>query len=128
MDTEKKHPLEGLMRSTLERIQQMADANTVVGTPITTADGITLIPITRVSAGFGSGGGSYGKENGFTGGGGAGVKIDPVAFLTVRDGVVRLLPVAAAPLNTVDRIVDMAPNIVEKVENYFNQKKEQEFD
>lgn len=124
----RRNPLEDLMRSTLDQVRSMVDANTIVGTPITTVDGVTLIPITRVSIGFGTGGGSYGKTEpgGFAGGGGAGVKIDPVAFLTVRDGVTRMLPVSAPPLNTVDRIVDAVPDLMTKVENYFDRKKEPE--
>ena len=123
---EKKNPLEELMRSMTDRVREMTDANVVVGTPITTADGVTLIPITRYSMGFGSGGGSYGKpsKDGFSGAGAAHVRIDPVAFLTVRDGMTRVLPVAAPPLNTVDRIVDMAPDIMTRVENYFESRKE----
>lgn len=123
---EKNNSLNELMRSTLERVREMADVNTIVGKPITTPDGVTLIPVSRVSFGFGSGGGSYGKAgDGFAGGGAAGVKIDPVAFLTVRDGVTRILPVAMPAMNTVDRIVDAAPDIMTKVENYFEKKRGQ---
>ena len=116
--------LDSLMRSTVEKIHEMADANTIVGEPIHTPDGVTLIPISRVS--FGSGGGSYGKNNkdGFAGGGAAGVRIDPVAFLTIRDGVTRILPVGMAPVNTVDRIVDMAPDLVDKVEGFLDRRAE----
>ena len=123
---EKNSSLNDLMRSTLDRVREMADVNTIVGKPITTPDGVTLIPISRVSFGFGSGGGSYGKtSDGFAGGGAAGVKIDPVAFLTIRDGITRMLPVAMPPLNTVDRVIDAAPDIVARVENYFDKRKAQ---
>ncbi len=123
---EKNSSLNDLMRSTLDRVREMADVNTIVGKPITTPDGVTLIPISRVSFGFGSGGGSYGKtSDGFAGGGAAGVKIDPVAFLTIRDGVTRMLPVAMPPLNTVDRVIDAAPDIMTRVENYFEKRQEQ---
>ena len=123
---EKNSSLNDLMRSTLDRVREMADVNTIVGKPITTPDGVTLIPISRVSFGFGSGGGSYGKtSDGFAGGGAAGVKIDPVAFLTIRDGITRMLPVAMPPLNTVDRVIDAAPDIVARVENYFDKRHEQ---
>jgi sporulation protein YtfJ len=122
---EKNSSLNDLMRSTLDRVREMADVNTIVGQPITTPDGVTLIPVSRVSFGFGSGGGSYGKTSeGFAGGGAAGVKIDPVAFLTIRDGIARVLPVTAPPLNTVDRIVDAAPDIMTRVENYFDKNRE----
>lgn len=123
---EKNSSLNDLMRSTLDRVREMADVNTIVGKPITTPDGVTLIPISRVSFGFGSGGGSYGKtSDGFAGGGAAGVKIDPVAFLTIRDGITRMLPVAMPPLNTVDRVIDAAPDIMTRVENYFDKRHEQ---
>ena len=123
---EKNSSLNDLMRSTLDRVREMADVNTIVGQPITTPDGVTLIPISRVSFGFGSGGGSYGKtSDGFAGGGAAGVKIDPVAFLTIRDGITRILPVAMPPLNTVDRVIDAAPDIMTRVENYFEKRQEQ---
>lgn len=102
----------------------MVDANNIVGAPITTPDGVTLIPISRVSFGFGSGGGDYGKpgQNNFGGGGGAGVKIDPVAFLVIKDGTTRVMPVAVPPVSTVDRIVDMAPDIVDKIGKFFDKK------
>lgn len=126
--TEKKNPLSELMRSTMDKVHEMADTNTIVGQPITTPDGVTLIPISKVSFGFGGGGGDYGKNGGgnFGGAAGAGVKIDPVAFLVIKDGTTRMLPVAAAPMNTVDRIVDMAPEVVDKVEKIIDKKKAKE--
>lgn len=125
MDNEKKNNVSELMRSTIEKIHEMVDTNTIVGQPINTPDGVTLIPISRVSIGFGSGGGDYGKTqpHNFGGGGGAGVKIDPVAFLIVKDGVTRVLPVAAPPVTTVDRIVEMVPDLVDKAEKYLDKKK-----
>ena len=124
MDNEKKSPLNDLMRSTMDKVREMVDTNTIVGQPIQTADGVTLIPISRVSFGFGGGGGDYGKvqPQSFGGGAGAGVKIDPVAFLVIKDGVTRVLPVAAPPVTTVDRIVEMAPDLMDKVEKYFDKK------
>ncbi|MCI9330982.1 MAG: sporulation protein YtfJ [Oscillibacter sp.] len=123
---DKKHPVSELMRSTIEKVRELADTNTIVGQPIHTPDGVTLIPISRISFGVGSGGGDYGKsmkgEN-FGGGGGAGVKIDPVAFLTIKDGVTRVLPVAVPPVSTVERIVDMVPDLVDKAEKFLDKKK-----
>ena len=115
MDMEKKSPLRDVMNSTMEKVREMVDANNIVGAPITTPDGVTLIPISRVSFGFGSGGGDYGKpgQNNFGGGGGAGVKIDPVAFLVIKDGTTRVMPVAVPPVSTVDRVVeDLASTVV----------------
>ena len=123
---EKKAPLNDLMRSTMEKIHEMVDTNTIVGQPITTPDGVTLIPISKVSFGFGSGGGDYGKvqPKDFGGGAGAGVKIDPVAFLVIKEGTTRVLPVAVPASTTLDRVVEMVPDLMEKVEKYFDKKKE----
>ncbi len=125
---EKKNPLNDLMRETMEKVRQMADTNTIVGQPITTPDGVTLIPISKISFGFGSGGGDYGKTapKGFGGGSGAGVNIAPVAFLVIKDGTTRVLPVAVPPVSTMDRIVDMVPDIMDKMEKYFDKKEEKE--
>ena len=122
---DKKHPVSELMRSTIEKIHELVDTNVIVGQPINTPDGVTLIPISRVSFGVGSGGGDYGKAQprGFGGGGGAGVKIDPVAFLVIKDGVTRVLPVAVPPASTVDRIIDMAPDLMDKAEKFLDKKK-----
>ena len=82
---ERKSPLSDLMRTAMEKVHEMVDTKSIVGEPIVTADGVTLIPISRVSVGFGSGGGDYGKTGqSFGGGSGAGVKIDPVAFWSSR--------------------------------------------
>ena len=123
---EKKAPLNDLMRSTMEKIHEMVDTNTIVGQPITTPDGVTLIPISKVSFGFGSGGADYGKvqPKDFGGAAGAGVKIDPVAFLVIKEGTTRVLPVAVPASTTLDRVVEMVPDLVEKVEKYFDKKKE----
>ena len=128
MENKMNHPLSDLMRSTMEKVHEMVDTNTIIGQPITTPDGVTLIPISKVSLGFGGGGGDYGKgtKENFGGGAGAGVKIDPVAFLILKDGVARMMPVAASPKSTMDRIVDMAPELMDKVEKYLDKKNEKE--
>ena len=125
---DKKNSLNDLMRSTMEKVREMVDTNTIVGQPITTPDGITLIPISKVSFGFGGGGGDYGKapKENFGGGAGAGVKIDPVAFLVIKDGTTRVLPVAVPPATTLDRIVDMAPDVMDKMEKFFDKKQVKE--
>ena len=125
---ENKNSLSDMMRTTMEKVREMVDTNTIVGQPITTPDGVTLIPISKVSFGFGSGGGDYGKapKENFGGAAGAGVKIDPVAFLVIKDGSTRVLPVAVPPASTVDRIVDMAPDIMDKVEKFFDKKEAKE--
>lgn len=123
---EKKAPLNELMDTTMSKIRDMVDSNSIVGEPITTPDGVTLIPISRVSFGFGSGGSDYGKTTQkFGGGGGAGVKIDPVAFLIVKDGVTRMMPVAIPAAGTVDRVLELVPEVIDRVENFVAKKKEE---
>ena len=121
---EKKTPLNSLMQATMDKVHEMVDTNTIVGQPITTPDGVTLIPISKVSFGFGSGGGDYGKaaKDGFGGGSAAGVRIDPVAFLVIKDGTTRVLPVAVPPVSSVERIVDMVPDVLDRVEKFFDKK------
>lgn len=125
---EKNNPLSDLMRSAMEKVREMADTNTIVGQPITTPDGVTLIPISKVSLGFGCGGGDYGtvQPKGFGGGSGAGVNISPVAFLVIKDGVTRVLPVAVPPASTVDRVVEMVPDVLDRVEKFFDRKEEKD--
>ena len=125
---ENKNQLNDMMRSAMDKVRAMVDTNTIVGQPITTPDGVTLIPISKVSFGFGSGGGDYGKpaKDGFGGGAAAGVKIDPVAFLVIKDGTTRVLPVAVPPATTLDRIVDMAPDVMDKMEKFFDKKEAKE--
>ena len=121
---EKKSHLSGLMESTMAKVHEMVDTNTIVGQPITTPDGVTLIPISKVSFGFGSGGGDYGKttKDGFGGGSAAGVRIDPVAFLVIKDGITRVLPVSVPPVSSVERIVDLVPNVMDRVEKFIDKK------
>lgn len=126
MENEKTNSLTDLMHSVMEKVHEMVDTNTIVGQPISTPDGVTLIPISKVSFGFGSGGGDYGKAQpkGFGGGAGGGVNIAPVAFLVVKDGITRVIPVAVPPATAVDRIVEMAPDLLDRAEKFFDKKKE----
>ena len=124
-----EHPIEGIMGVTMEKIRQLVDANTIIGEPIT-VDGATIIPISRVTFGFASGGSDFvsknqsGGKNPFGGGGGAGVNIAPVAFLVVNKDRVRLLPVAPPPGGAAERVVEMVPEIVDKVADMIGKKKE----
>ncbi len=131
--SEKNHPINDLMSTTLEKIQDMVKANTIVGQPITTPDGVTLIPVSKLSFGFASGGSDFipknhksGDSNTFGGGGGAGVNITPVAFLIVRGESVRVLSVDPPAANTVERIIDAAPEVVDKVSDFLNKRKQGE--
>ena len=123
---ERKRPLNDLLRSTMDKVHEMVDTNTIVGAPIATADGVTLIPISRVSLGIGCGGGDYGKvqPKDFGGGSAAGVKIEPVAFLVIKEGTTRVLPVAMPAVTTLDRVVELVPDLIDKVEKYFDRKDE----
>lgn len=127
---ENKHPINDLMSTTMQKIREMVDVNTIVGQPITTPEGITLIPVSKVSLGFASGGSDFvsknhkpGENNTFGGGSGAGVNISPVAFLIVKGDSVRLLPVTQST-STMDRVVDMVPEVVDKVTGYLEKNKE----
>lgn len=110
-----------VLESTIAKIREMVDVNSVVGAPINTPDGVTIIPVSKVSVGFGGGGSDFVSrnanryENPFGGGAGGGVKIVPIAFLIVKDGNVRMLPVAAPANTTADRIVEMVPDTLDKI-------------
>lgn len=126
MDTnEKNAPLSALMESTMLKIREMVDSNSIIGEPITTPDGVTVIPVSRVSFGFGTGGSDYGKTvDKFSGAGAAGVKIEPVSFLIIKDGVTRVVPVAVPATGPVDRILDLVPGMVDRIEGFVAKKKE----
>jgi len=124
---ENKNKLQEIMETSMGKIREMVDSNTIIGQPITTPDGVTLIPVSRVSFGFGSGGTDYGKPDPgkFAGGAGAGVKVDPVAFLVVKDGVARVMPVSIPAMSTADRVLEMVPQILDRVEGFVDKKKEE---
>ena len=126
MENLEKKPLSDLMETTMAKIHEMVDTNTIIGEPITTPDGVTVIPVSRVSFGFGTGGSDYGKTvDKFGGAGAAGVKIDPVSFLIIKDGVTRVMPVALPAVGPVDRILDMVPEVMDRVESFVAKKKEE---
>ena len=126
MENKENNSVAELMETTMTKIREMVDSSAIVGEPITTPDGVTLIPVSRVSLGFGSGGSTYGQASArFGGGGGAGVKIDPVAFLVIKDGQTRMMPVAVPAVATVDRVLEMAPQIIDRVESFWAKKKEE---
>ena len=105
------------MGVSVEKIRALVDANTVVGTPIQMGDGITLIPVSKISYGFASGGSDLPTQKAgdlFGGGAGAGIHITPVAFLTVKNGEINLLPVVSKP-DSMDRLLSMIPDAVDKL-------------
>ena len=123
---EKKRSITAVMESSMAKIREMVDSNTIVGEPITTPDGVTLIPVSRLSFGFGCGGGDYGKQPDKLGAGAAaGVRVEPMAFLVVKDGVTRMLPVAAPAISTVDRAIELVPQVLDRVESFIDRKKEE---
>ena len=115
-----KHPIENIMNSTLEDIRDMVDVNTVIGDAILTQDGSTVIPISKVSFGFVAGAAS--ERLPFAGGTGAGVSIQPMGFLVSGDGGVRLLP--AQPYAPTDRIIEMAPQLMNEIRKFLAHKNE----
>ena len=126
-----KHPLGEMLEVTMQKILEMVDVNTIVGNPITTADGITIIPVSKVSFGFASGGTDFqgknkaeNKPNNSGGGAGAGVTISPMGFLVVKDGNVRTLSIAPPVSGALDRLVDMLPNVVDQVKGMVEKAKE----
>lgn len=116
--------LPNMLDNTISKIREMVDANTVIGTPITTADGVTIIPVSKISVGVGGGGSDFvsknanRQENPFGGGAGGGVKVTPVAFLVVKEGNVRVLPIPAPANTTADRIVEQIPDVLEKITDF----------
>ena len=120
--------LPNMLENTIAKIREMVDVNSVIGDPITTPDGVTIIPVSKVSVGFGGGGSDFvnktGAENPFGGGVGGGVKVTPICFLIVKDGNVRMMPVAEPANTTADRIVEMVPDTIDKLTAYLDSKKE----
>ena len=126
---EKNHPINDLMAETIQKIRETVDANTVVGEPIRAGD-VVLIPVSRISFGFATGASEFGGkapkapgDNPFGGGGGAGVKVDPVCFLAVSGSSVKVLPVEMPPLTGVDKVVDMIPDAVTKISGILEKRK-----
>jgi len=121
------HPLHDMIGTTMEKLQALVDTNTVVGDPIVTADGTTVIPITKVSYGVAGGGTDFTTKtqknaNPFGGGAGASVTLTPVSFLIVKDGITRMVPVAVPASTTADRLIEKAPEFADKVLAFINEK------
>ncbi len=124
--------LPNMLDNTIAKIREMVDANSVIGEPITTADGVTVIPVSKISVGLAGGGSDFVSknlnhhENPFGGGVGAGVKVTPVAFLVIKEGNVRMIPVATPANTTADRIVEMVPDTIDKIVGVFESHKKEE--
>ena len=139
-----EHPIEGLMVTAMNSIQDMIDVNTIIGEPIETSNNIVIIPISKVSFGFAAGGSEFKGETideytkrdkeeaiqyrlPFGGGSGAGVTINPIAFLVIQANSVKLMPVNHT--SSLDKLLDYMPDLIEKTNNMMNRcmqnKKEQ---
>ena len=116
--------ISSLMETTMGKIREMVDVNTVVGAPITTPDGITVIPVSRISYAFATGGSDFRvkEKPAFGGGNGAGVKIEPIGFLVVKDGNVRMIGITPPANNTVDRVIEKAPEVMDTIETFFKKR------
>ena len=130
-----EHPIEGLMTTAMSSIQDMIDVNTIIGEPIETSNNIIIIPISKVSFGFAAGGSEFKGETideyqkkdkeeaiqyrlPFGGGSGAGVSINPIAFLVIQQNCVKLMPVSHS--SSVDKLLDYIPEVIEKTNNMIN--------
>ena len=131
MSENQTHPIEGVMETAMRNLKEMVDVNTVVGDPITTQDGTVIIPVSKVNVGLATGGSDFTTKGTaqtnkpcFGGGSGAGVTIQPVAFLIVTaGGNVSMLPIDQPQLSAIDKAIDMVPGIVDKVKDMVNKNK-----
>ena len=135
----KEHPIEGLMETVMNSLREMIDVNTIIGEPIEAINNTLIIPISKVGFGFAAGGSEFSCEtiDGYTkkekdeeiqyrlpfgGGSGAGVSINPVAFLIVQNENVKLLPIEHN--NSIDKLLDYVPDLMEKAKNIINKNKQ----
>lgn len=132
-----QHPIESLMKTAMENLKEMVDVNKIVGDAVETPDGSVIIPISRVTFGFAAGGTEFEQQdeknrlngNGnsksgelpFGGGSGGGVSVQPVAFLVVGQGQVRLLPVDRNAM--LDRLIDLAPQVISQIQGMIGQSR-----
>lgn len=122
------HKLPGMLESTIAKMKEMVDVNSVIGDPITTVDGVTIIPISKISVGFAGGGSDYvsknvnKQDNPFGGGVGAGMNVTPIAFLIIKEGNVRMVPVAVPANTTAERVVEMVPDVLDKLTDYIDSR------
>ena len=116
--------LPNMLQDTISKIREMMSVNDVVGEPIVVGD-VTIVPISKVSVGFGGGGADNAKaanKDAFGGGMGGGVKVQPICFLVVKDGNVRMMPVPVPANSTADRILEMVPDTLDKISAFIDSK------
>ena len=121
--------IEGILGVSMEKIREMVDVNTIIGDAITSPDGTTIIPVSKVSFGFASGGSdlpTLAAEK-FAGGAGAGVTVKPVAFIVItRDGDVKLMELGNSKPSAIEGVIDAIPNVVEKIKGFIGDKKKKD--
>ncbi len=118
-----ENSIKGIMDTTMDKLRAMVDADTIIGTPVVVGNN-TLIPVSKVSFGLATGGSDFPNKNGqelFGGGGGAGVTVNPVAFICVNGDNVHMMPVYNQ-LGTIDKAINMAPEFLDKVKSLFDKK------
>ncbi len=121
-----ENSIHNIMGLTMDKVREMIGAEQIIGQPIQLPDGTTIIPVCKVTYGFASGGSDLPtkqQKQPFGGGGGAGITMEPVAFLVAREGSVRLLQVSTAT-NTVDRVIDTVPEVIDRVSGIVAKSKE----
>ena len=125
-------PLSDFMGASMGKVREMIDVNTVVGDPIHTDDGVTIIPVSKVSFGFAGGASDIPskhvppEKSVYGGGTGASVTISPIAFLIVKEGTVRILPIAEPATTSADRIIELVPDLVDRILALIQEKKKDE--
>ncbi|MBE7022509.1 MAG: sporulation protein YtfJ [Ruminococcaceae bacterium] len=128
-----EHPIKGLMETAMSSIKEMVDVNTIVGSAVNAPDGTLIIPISKVSFGFGAGGSEFGERSqltpetnaNFGGGSGGGAVIEPVAFMVVGQGQIRLMPMDKET-SPVEDIIEKVPTLIDKVAEFFKKKDKKE--
>ncbi len=124
--------LPNMLDGTLEKLRQMVDGNSIIGDAVRIGDDVTIIPVSKISLGVAGGGADYvskhpnNQENPFGGGVGAGVQVTPVAFLVVKGESVRILPVSTPATTTVDRLVEMIPETLDKITDFIDARTQKE--
>lgn len=118
----KEQSASGLLGTAIEKIRDLVDVSTIIGDPIPVGEGVSIIPVSKVTYGFASGGSDFpSKTNAelFGGGGGAGITINPVAFLVINNGEVTIKHIVSGD-NSAERIIGMVPDVVDKVTSVIN--------
>ena len=119
------HPIEGLMQTAMQKIKDMTDVETIIGEPIKVSDNVTIIPVSKVSFGFASGGSDFPSKQQkdlFGGGSGGGISINPIAFLVIKGEEVKILQLSTAD-NTAEKAINMVPEVIDKVSELFKGNK-----